>query len=463
VIGAGPGGYAAAIRLAQEGKRTLVVDRHGTGGVCLNVGCIPSKALISAAKSYERVRSAEQWGVRVSGSVEIDFAATQEWKEGVVQKLTGGVRKLLKGNGVELHIGEARVVAPNRVEIRGAEQTLLVESGAIVVASGSRPIEVPGFPFDEERILSSTGALALREIPRRLLVIGGGYIGLELGSVYAKLGSQLQVVEMTEQLLPGFDRDLVQVVQRKLKKRKVGIHLKTRAVGHELLADGSLRVHLEAVDGVKATQIEVDAVLVTVGRRPNVDGFGLEELGVALDGPFIQVDSRFQSSVPGIYAIGDAIGQPMLAHKAAREADLVTMALSATEATTIPPRGHIPGVVFTDPEVATVGRSERRLREAQVPYTVGKFPLLASGRALTNQATDGFIKVLAHADDHSLLGVQIVGDGASDMISEAVVAMDAGLTVHQLAAAIHPHPSLSEALMEAAKVAVGEAVHVLRR
>ena len=461
VIGAGPGGYAAAIRLSQLGKRTVLVDRKRLGGVCLNAGCIPSKALITAAKTYEELNSAESIGLRMPGKVSLDFGRMQDWKDGIVERLTKGVAALCKGNDVEFVAGDASFRAANRIRIETGEGEIReIEAGAIVVATGSRPIEIPGFPFDERGILTSSDALSLRELPERLLVIGGGYIGLELGTVFSKLGCETTVLEMTDQLLPGFDRDVVQVVRRNLKKRKVGIHLKTRAIGFERMNGGLLRVELESSRGGKRS-IEVDKVLVTVGRAPNSEVRGMRELGVEMEGSFVRVDGRLRTSVPGIYAIGDVAGPPMLAHKAAKEADLAAASIAGVAVEEVDP-SVIPSVVFTDPEVATVGCSERELDARGVDYIAGKFPMAALGRALTMGKTDGFVKTLADRSSHILLGVQIVGPHASDLISEAALALELGSKVEDLSRTVHPHPTLSEALMESAKALLGEAVHVQR-
>ncbi len=462
VIGAGPGGYPAAIRLAQLGKSTLLVDRHGLGGVCLNVGCIPSKALISAAKTYQKLLSAESIGVRISGDVSIDLEQLQDWKDAVVGKLTGGVATLCKKNGVELVRGEASFLAPDRVRIVAADSELEVRAPAVVVATGSRPIEIPGFAFStDEGVLSSTSALALRELPPRLLVVGGGYIGLELGTVFQKLGSKLRVVEMTDSLLPGFDSDLVGVVRRNLKKAKTDIHVDTKALGYAKGADGDLEVELESAHG-KTSMVEVDKILVTVGRVPNTEGFGLEQLGIEMDGPFIRVDRQLRTSLPGVFAIGDVAGQPMLAHKATKDAEVVAEVIAGKPGAELDVKA-MPSVVFTDPEVATVGPSERELAAGGVETLVGKFPMAALGRALTNNESDGFVKTIADKESHELLAVQIVGAHASDLISEAALAIEMGAVVEDLSWTVHPHPTLGEGLMESAKVLLGEAVHALPR
>ena len=456
VIGAGPGGYPCGIRLAQLGIDTLVVEKESWGGVCLNVGCIPSKALISAAKRYQSLRK-DEMGISVAGDITIDMGKLQDWKQSVVGKLTGGVQTLLKGNGADRLIGTAKLVGPNKVAVTNGDGETVYEADHIVVATGSRPIEIPGFSFSDPRIIDSTGALALSEIPKRLVVIGGGYIGLELGGVFAKLGTKVTVVEMMDSLLPGFDKDAIKLVSRQLKKDGAKALLKTKALGWEATDDG-VRVSVETPKGPQ--QLDADYVLVTVGRRPNTEGLGLAEVGVAMDGPFIGVDGQRRTNVPSIFAIGDVAGQPMLAHKATHEGEVVAEVIA----------GHnvqydarqVPAVVFTDPEVAVAGKMEHEAREAG-EVKVGKVPYAAVGRALTTGETTGFFKVVLNASDNAILGVTVCGPHASDLISEASLAIEMDAEALDLALTIHPHPTLGEGLMEATKAALGEAVHVLNR
>ncbi len=456
VVGAGPGGYSAAIRLGQLGKQVVVVERDIPGGVCLNVGCIPSKALITAAKTYEKIRGAEAMGVLVEGA-RVDLARMQAWKSGLVEKLTGGVRTLLKSAGAKLLLGEATVTGPQRLEVKTKEGLIAVESPAIVLATGSRPVAVPGFAVDHAKILDSTSALALTEVPPRLLVVGGGYIGLELGMMYAKLGAQVTVVEFTAQLLPGNDPELVQFVARKMKKLGMETQLETKAKSWREQA-GALAVTLEGRAGEKT--IACDQVLVTVGRRPNSEGLGLDRIGVKIDSKgFVVVDRQLRTNVPSIYAIGDVAGQPMLAHKAYKEADVVAEVIAGHAAeidSTI-----VPAVIFTDPEIATVGLTQAAAEQLGRKVKVGKFPFAALGRAMTQLETDGFVKVVADATSDELLGVHIVGPGASDLISEGALALEMGAFLPDLSLTIHPHPTLGEAVMEAAKAALGESTHLV--
>jgi dihydrolipoamide dehydrogenase len=457
VIGAGPGGYPCAIRLAQLGVRTLIVEKDNWGGVCLNVGCMPSKALITAAKRYEEVQHASSMGIMVDGDVSVDLGKMQSWKQDIVNKLTGGIDQLLKGNGAERLIGTARVTGAHEVTVTTAQGDKVFTADHLVIATGSRPIEVPGFSFADPPVLDSTKALALTEIPRRMVVIGGGYIGLELTGVYAKLGTEVVVVEMMDSLLPGFDADAIKVIGRKLKKAGVTVLTKTKALGWEAADDGIV-VKVQTPKGEQS--LPADYVLVTVGRFPNGGGLGLEALGVAYDGRFIKTDEQRRTNVPHIFAVGDVAGNPMLAHKATYEGELVAEVIA----------GHkrkydartVPAVVFTDPEIAIAGLDEAAAR-ARGEVKVGKVPYAAIGRSLTTGDTDGFFKVIIDAVDHQVLGITICGTHASDLISEAALAIELHAEALDIGLTIHPHPTLGEGVMEAAKAALGEAVHVMNR
>ncbi|MEB3330483.1 MAG: dihydrolipoyl dehydrogenase [Candidatus Sericytochromatia bacterium] len=456
VIGAGPGGYACGIRLGQLGLKTLVIERGSVGGVCLNVGCIPSKAIIHAAKTLEKTKHAGAIGVVVE-SVHLDFQQVQAWKNGIVRKLTGGVSSLLKANKAEVLRGEARLAGSGVVEVVTEAGPVRVEAPHIVIATGSRPIEIPGFSFGGP-ICSSTEALSLPEVPARLVVIGGGYIGLELGQAYAKMGASVTVVEAGDQLLPGQDPELVGVVAKKLAALGVTVVTQAKAVGWVPAGQGA-RVEVE-VQGRREV-FEADKVLVTVGRRPNSEGLGLEALGVALDRGFITVDAQLRTNVPGLYAIGDVAGQPMLAHKASMEAEVVAEVIAGKAAAW--DVTAIPAVIFTDPEIATVGLTPAQVAERGLAVRVGKFPFAASGRAMTTGDTDGFVKVLVERDTERLLGIGIVGPQASDLIAEATLALEMGAHVDDVGLTVHAHPTLPEAFMEAVKHAVGAAVHTVNQ
>ncbi len=464
VIGAGPGGYPAAIRLGQLKVKTRIIEREYMGGVCLNVGCIPSKAVIHAAKTYEKLGKSSELGITIAGAPQLDMKKLQTWKGGVVHKLTSGVRTLVKGNGCEIIEGTAKLDKPgpdgHRVTVTGKTGTQTIIAKNVVIATGSRPLEIPGFKIDQNRIIDSTGALALEAVPPRLIVIGGGYIGLELGMVYAKFGSKVTVVEAMPRLLGTMDKDCVGVVERKLKKMGVEVMLSTKAKGWEEKGDRAV-LTVELADGKTAT-IDADKILLSVGRRPNSENLGLEALGVKVERGFIQVDDHLRTNVAGIYAIGDVVGGMMLAHKATKEGEVVAEVIGGHKAAF--DVRTIPAVVFTDPEISATGLTEEEAKaKGHTQLKIGKFPFAVLGRALSVNDTEGFVKVIGDAKTGELLGVHIVGNGGSDLISEAALAIEMGAVVEDLRLTIHPHPTLSEAMMEAAAVALGEAVHVMNR
>jgi dihydrolipoamide dehydrogenase len=465
VIGAGPGGYPAAIRLGQLKVKTAVIEREYMGGVCLNVGCIPSKAVIHAAKMFDKMGHADDMGIGIPTKPTLDMKKLQSWKGGVVNKLTGGVRTLLKGNGVEIIEGTAKLEKPgpdgHRIVVQGKSGTQTIIAKNIVIATGSRPIEIPGFKIDQNRILDSTGALALDTLPQRMVVIGGGYIGLELGMVYAKFGTKVTVVEALPRLLGTMDKDCVGVVDRKLKK--MGVEVMTNAKAKSWEEKGDRCVLTVELAGGKTATVDTDKILLSIGRRPNSENLGLDAVGVALDKRgYITADDHLRTNVGGIYAIGDVIGGMMLAHKATKEGEVVAEVIAGHKAAF--DVRTIPAVVFTDPEIATTGLTEDEAKEkGHTKLKIGKFPFAALGRALSVNDTDGFVKVIADATTGELLGVHIVGNGASDLISEAALAIEMGAVADDLRLTIHPHPTLSEAMMEAAAAALGEAIHVINR
>ncbi|HKQ60958.1 MAG TPA: dihydrolipoyl dehydrogenase [Candidatus Polarisedimenticolaceae bacterium] len=460
VVGAGPGGYAAAFRAADLGLEVALIDREpDPGGVCLYRGCIPSKALLHVAKLLDEAQAAANWGVRFD-EPRIDLARLGAWKGEVVSKLTGGLGQLARQRKVHYLRGTAAFRDAGTLELRTAEgeaETLGFDQA--VIATGSRPAQLPGFPPFSSRILDSTGALELQDIPRRLLVVGGGYIGLELGSVYAALGSRVTLVELTASLLPGADADLVRPLAARVAQRFEAVLLETRVAAIEESAS-AVRVKLEG--GGRGEERSFDRALVCVGRRPNTEQLGLERTQVRLDAQgFIQVDSQLRTHEPALYAIGDAVGQPMLAHKAAHEGRVAVEAIAGEKVAFEP--AAIPAVVFTDPEVAWCGLTEGEAKRQGREVAVTRFPWAASGRAATLDREDGLTKLVLDPSTERVLGVGLVGPGAGELIAEGVLAVEMAATAADLRLSIHPHPTLSETLMEAAELFFGASTHVWRR
>jgi dihydrolipoamide dehydrogenase len=456
VIGAGPGGYPAAIRLAQLGVKTAIIEREYWGGVCLNVGCIPSKALINAGKKYSELTKLSTMGISVPEGASLDMGKMQEWKGGIVKKLTGGVSTLLKANKADTIFGEATITEPGTVKVQTAEGELTLKAPHIVIATGSRPIEIPGFSYADERVMDSTKALDLDHVPENLVVIGGGYIGLELGTMLAKVGSKVTVVEMQDQVLPGFDPDVIKILSRKLKKNGIKVLLQAKALGWEEGDNGAV-VKVETKKGVE--ELPADRILITVGRRPNSEF--VKDLGLEMERGHIVVDKQLKTSIPGIYAIGDVATGIMLAHKATHEGEIVAEVIAGHKA--FNDARTVPAVVFTDPEIATAGMQEHEAKAAGYEVKVGKFPFAVSGRAMSTGNTEGFTKVVLDAADDRVLGVTIIGPNASDLISEGALAVEMDAEGLDIGLTIHPHPTLGETVMEAAKHALGEAVHVMNR
>ncbi|CDQ19900.1 dihydrolipoamide dehydrogenase [Halobacillus karajensis] len=456
VVGAGPGGYVAAIRAAQSGQNVTIVDKGNLGGVCLNVGCVPSKALIQAGHRYEHAQGAEDMGIK-SENTTVDFSKVQEWKGGVVNKLTGGVEGLLKGNKVDIVKGEVYFVDKNTVRVMDEKNSQTYTFNNCIIATGSRPIEIPSFKFSD-RVLDSTGALNLDEIPNKMVVIGGGYIGTELGTAYANFGTEVTILEGTKDILGGFEKQMSSLVKKRLKKKGVEVVTEAMAQGVEE-TDNGVTVKYEAKGEEKS--IDADYVLVTVGRRPNTDEIGLEDLGLKMtDKGLIEIDKQCRTSIDNIYAIGDIVDGPPLAHKASYEGKIAAEAISG-EKSEIDYLG-IPAVVFSDPELASVGYTEQEAKDAGYDVKAAKFPFAANGRALSLNESDGFLKLVTRKDDGLVIGAQIAGANASDMIAELGLAIEAGMTAEDLALTIHAHPTLGEITMEAAEVAIDQPIHIVK-
>ncbi|HLH89546.1 MAG TPA: dihydrolipoyl dehydrogenase [Xanthobacteraceae bacterium] len=450
VIGSGPGGYVCAVRAAQLGLKTAVVEKDKTfGGTCLNIGCIPSKALLHASELFEEAgQEFAKMGIKVAAPA-LDLPAMMKFKDEGVDGNVKGVAYLFRKNKIDTFQGIGRITAPGKVEVTAADgKKEIVETKNIVVATGSDVARLKGIEIDEKRIVSSTGALVLPAVPNKLLVVGAGVIGLELGSVWRRLGSQVHVVEFLDRILPGMDLDVAKSFQRILQKQGITFQLSSKVTAIDD-SGPKLRASVEPAAGGTAEMVEADVALVAIGRVPYTQGLGLDAVGVALDHRGrVTVDAHYATNVAGIYAIGDVIAGPMLAHKAEDEGVAVAEIIAGHA-------GHvnydvIPNVIYTFPEVASVGKSEEELKAGGIAYNVGKFPFTANGRAKVNQQTDGFVKILADAKTDRVLGVHIVGPDAGNMIAEAAVAMEFGGSSEDIARTCHPHPTLSEAIKEAA-------------
>ena len=464
VIGSGPGGYPTAIRLGQLGLKTLCIEKDSWGGVCLNWGCIPSKALIAASGLVHKAKHGEHMGITIK-KVDVDIPKMQVWKDGIVQKLTGGVQTLIKGAGSTMVQGTAKLTAKDTVEVtdKDGKKTSYKANKAIVVATGTNVIQIPGFEPDGETVITAKEAVSLQACPKKMLIVGGGVIGLELGMVYQKLGAKVIVVEMMDQVLPGTDKDLVRVVSKHFEKGDNPAEVLLGAKAKSCKVKGKKATVVVEHNGEDKT-FEVDKVLMAVGFKPNSKGLGLEEVGVKLDQRgHIQVDEYLQTNVKGIYAIGDVRGGPYLAHKATKEGETVAEVIAGHKGAMMDVRA-MPAAIFTDPEIATVGLTETQAKAEGKKVNIGKFPLSVSGRAMALDETDGFIKVLTDPEnDDKVLGVGIVGPEASDLISESALAIEMHAFAEDVALTVHPHPTISEGVMEAFKHALGEAVHIPNR
>jgi dihydrolipoamide dehydrogenase len=460
IIGTGPGGYVCAVRAAQLGMKVAVVEKEATlGGTCLNVGCMPSKALLHASEMFEEAgHSFAKMGVSVSVP-KLDLPSMMNFKQQGIDGNVKGVDFLMKKNKIDVIHGKGKLLGAGKVEVSGGDgKTQLVETKNIVIATGSDVARLKGIEIDEKRIVSSTGALSLDKVPGKLLIVGAGVIGLELGSVWHRLGAQVTVVEFLDRILPGMDGEVAKQFQRILEKQGFAFKLGAKVTGVDI-SGKTLVAQIEPAAGGKAETLEADVVLVAIGRVPYTEGLGLKEAGVALDNRGrVQIDAHFSTSVKGIYAIGDVVAGPMLAHKAEDEG-VACAEILAGQAGHVN-YGVIPGVVYTTPEVSAVGKTEEELKQAGVAYTVGKFPFTANGRSKVNQTTEGFVKVLADAKTDRVLGVHIIGREAGEMIHEAAVLMEFGGSAEDLARTCHAHPTRSEAIKEAALAVGKRAIHM---
>ncbi|MBR7927452.1 dihydrolipoyl dehydrogenase [Aerococcaceae bacterium zg-ZUI334] len=455
VIGSGPGGYVAAIRAAQLGQKVSIIEKEYIGGTCLNVGCIPSKALISAGHTYHNAKHGDHFGVHAK-DITVDFKRTQEWKDKeVVGKLTGGIRMLLKKNKVEIIEGEAFFVDDHTLRVVTEDSAQTYSFNNAIVATGSRPIEIKGFKYSE-RVIDSTGALALKEIPKEMVVIGGGYIGSELAGAFANFGTKITILEGSNQIIPTFEKDMVALVEADFKKKGVDIVTNAMALNSEVVGD---RVKVTYEVGGSQHTIEADYCLVTVGRRPNTDNCGLEVAGVVVgERGLINVDKQGRTNKDNIFAIGDAVPGAALAHKASYEAKVAAEAISGKPSTI--DYVAMPAVCFTDPELASVGYTVEQAKEAGLDVKASKFPLGGNGRALSLNATNGFVRLVTTKEDNVIVGAQVAGANASDLIAELTLAVEGGLNAEDIALTIHSHPSLAETVMDAAELALGHPIHI---
>jgi dihydrolipoamide dehydrogenase len=456
VIGGGPGGYVAGIRLGQRGLKTLLIEKDELGGECLNRGCIPSKTLISRVSFYWSAKSAKWLS---GGNLKVDWGELQAIKERVVKRLRLGVKYLLEGNSVKVVEGEARLKSDKKVEVRmrdGSSRTFRARN--IVIATGGDHVSLKEIPFDGNRIITSSQALEPQEIPRSLLIVGGGVSGIEIGTLYAKLGAEVTIVELMDQILPGVERDLVDMVARRMKRLGVKIYTNSKVMESRVLGDG-VKAIVEGRDG-GSFEVKADYAMVAVGKKPASGNLGASDIGVELDKRgFIVVDDRMETSAPGVYAVGDVTGPPFLAHRASYHGiiaaeNIARVNVSARDAV-------IPSAIFSDPEIAYAGLTEAEVRERGIEPKVGKFPFTASGRAVAEETTDGFVKVIADSSTGEVIGCQIVGQHATELISEAVLAIQNKMRLEQFAKCIRPHPTFSEALMEAAEAALWKPIHMI--
>jgi len=454
IIGAGPGGYVAGIRAGQLGIKAVIIEKNYLGGVCLNVGCIPTKALLHASEIFLQLKNSSKMGIEIS-DLKLDIKKLNNWKNSIVDKLVSGIKFLLKNYNVEVIFGEAKFLDEKSLLVKTKNGDIKIVSKYVIIATGSRPAELENIKRDGNFIWNSDDAVSLKEIPKRLLIIGAGAVGLEFASIYSRLGSEVMVIEIANQILPGVDSECANILKRALEKQNIKISTNSKVIGYK----GNV-FEIE-IDG-KVENFEFDKVLLAIGRKPNVENLNLEKLGISLNEKgFIKVNEKLQTNVENIYAIGDVIGQPLLAHKASKEGIIAVEIIAGIESKY--DIKYIPSVVYTNPELASVGLSEEEAKRRGYKIKVGKFPISANGKALSMNITDGIAKIITNEENDEILGIHIVSPEASSLIAEGTLAMESYLTSEDIALTVHPHPSISEILMEAAENVKKKAIHIINK
>lgn len=454
IIGAGPGGYVAGIRAGQLGIKTIIIEKNYLGGVCLNVGCIPTKALLHASEILLNIKNSSKMGIEIN-DLKLDIKKLNSWKNSIIDKLVSGINFLLKNYNVEVIFGEAKFIDEKTLLVKTKNGDIKIVSKYIIIATGSRPSELPNIKRDGNFVWNSDDAVALKEIPKKLLIIGAGAVGLEFASIYSRLGSDVIVIEIANQILPGIDNECATTLKRALEKQNIKIFTNSKVIGYK---ENVFEIEIEG--NVKS--FEFDKVLLAVGRKPNVENLNLESVGISLNEKgFIKVNKKLQTNVENIYAIGDVIGQPLLAHKASKEGITAVEIIAGIESEY--DVKYIPSVVYTNPELASVGLSEEEAKKKGYKIKIGKFPISANGKALSMNITDGLAKIITNEENDEILGIHIVSPEASSLISEGTLAMESYLTSEDIALITHPHPSISEILMEAAENVKKKAIHIINK
>ena len=456
VIGAGPGGYVSAIRLSQLGLKTAIVEKHELGGECTNYGCIPTKSFIEFANTYWNTKKGMEIGVIADSK--IDFPTFKLWKEKNILRLRNGIQYLCKENGVEIINGEAYIKSPTQVTVKSGDQTTTLDTENIIVATGSTTTQLPSLPFDGKYIISSKNMFEIDQLPKSILIVGGGVIGIEFAAALAKLGTQVTIVEVMDQILPGFDAEIVRYENRFLSRLGIKIYTKATVSGFKI-ADGTVESIIKKADG--ETVLNVEKMLVAVGRKP-YSNIGLKEIGVILDAKgHVIVDNQMKTNIPNVYAIGDVVGTPYLAHKAFRQGLVAAEVIGGHPI--VYNNNAVPNVVFSEPEIAFVGLTEEEAKNGGHEISVGRFPLTASARALTERAAEGFVKIIIEKNSHKIVGAQMIGAEASELVSELALAIESGLRAEDIAGTVHPHPTISEVLMDAAEDVLDRPIHTLKK